>query len=265
MVVYFSATGNTEFIAKELATRLNDECVNLLDRIKAGDNTPLHSEKPFVICAPIYVCEMPRFMTKYLKKQSFEGSKDAYFVFTSGGYCGPAGVLAKKIVKAKKMNYHGYAEFQMPRNYVASDAYPMLGKEETEQRITASYGQLETVTADILNGKELTPSRHVYVFETLITVPFNPVWCKLKLKAKSFHTTDACMGCGKCAKLCPLNNVEIVDGKPVWGKQCTHCMACIANCPTGAIEYGKITQNKERYTFKKYRYVVKALNEQNEQ
>lgn len=40
MVVYFSATGNTEFIAKELATRLNDECVNLLDRIKAGDNTP---------------------------------------------------------------------------------------------------------------------------------------------------------------------------------------------------------------------------------
>lgn len=67
MVLYFSATGNTEFIAKELAERTNDECVNLLERIKSQDFSPIHSEKPFVICAPVYVCEIPRFMTQYLK------------------------------------------------------------------------------------------------------------------------------------------------------------------------------------------------------
>ena len=71
MVLYFSATGNTAFIAKELAARLNDECLNLLDRVKTQDYTPLHSEKPFVICAPVYVCEMPRFLSSYLKKQVF--------------------------------------------------------------------------------------------------------------------------------------------------------------------------------------------------
>jgi len=45
MILYFSATGNTEYIAMELAKRLDDDCINLLDRIKNKDHTVLHSEK----------------------------------------------------------------------------------------------------------------------------------------------------------------------------------------------------------------------------
>ena len=36
---------------------------------------------------------------------------------------------------------------------------------------------------------------------------------------------------------CPLNNIRLENGKPVWGKHCTHCMACICDCPKEAIEY----------------------------
>ena len=259
MVLYFSATGNTEFIAKEIAKRLDDECINLLDRFKTQDHSVLHSEKPFVICAPVYVCEMPRFMSKYLKEQTFSGSRDVYCIFTSGGYCGISGVLAKAIFKKKNMIYHGHAEFKMPRNYVASDAYDMLSKEETEERIRGSYQLLDGVAADIKSGSNLA-ARHVFLFETIITVPFNPVWCKFKLLAKDFYATQACIGCGTCVKLCPLNNIKLENKVPVWSDQCTHCMACISNCPTDAIEYGTITQKKEPYTFKKYRYIVKELS-----
>ena len=52
MVLYFSATGNTEFIAKEISRRINDDCINLLDRVKQQDLSPIHSETPFIICAP---------------------------------------------------------------------------------------------------------------------------------------------------------------------------------------------------------------------
>jgi len=258
MVLYFSATGNTEFIAKELAKRLDDECINLLDHVKTNNHVPLYSKKPFIICAPVYVCEMPRFMSKYLKEQTFSGSKDVYFVFTSGGYCGISGILAKSMFKKKQMNYHGHAEITMPRNYVANDSYPMLEKEAIEQRIQNACRQLDGIVSTIQSGGKLK-ARHVFLFETLITVPFNPVWCKYKLTAKDFYAKDSCIGCGKCAKLCPLNNIKLVDKKPVWSDQCTHCMACIGNCPVEAIEYGTITQDKEPYNFGKYRYVVDEL------
>jgi ferredoxin len=260
MVLYYSATGNTKFIAKELATLLDDECIDLLDRIKNKDYSELHSDKPFVICAPVYVCEMPRFMSAYLKKQTFSGNKDVYFVFTSGGYCGISAQLAKWMFRKKKMRYMGRAEFKMPRNYVANDSYPMLELDEIKRRITNSYNMIEPTAETIKKGGRLK-SRHIWLFETIITVPFNPVWCKYKLKAKDFYCTDDCIACGKCEKLCPLNNITIKNGKPVWGDNCTHCMACIGNCPKDVIEYGTITQSKEQYNFGKYSYIVESLKE----
>ena len=260
MVLYYSATGNTEYIAKELAKRLDDECVDLLDRIKNRDYSELHSDKPFIICAPVYVCEMPRFMSKHLKKQIFSGNKNVYFIFTSGGYCGISCQLAKWMFRKKKMQYMGRAEFKMPRNYVANDSYPMLAKEEVEERIINSHKMLNPVAETIKAGGKLK-ARHIFLFETLITLPFNPVWSKYKLRAKDFYYTDKCIGCGKCEKLCPLNNIKLEEKVPVWGDHCSHCMACIGNCPVRAIEYGNITQEKEQYNFGKYSYVTKDLED----
>ena len=56
-----------------------------------------------------------------------------------------------------------------------------------------------------------------------------------------------CTGCGACVRACMLNNVSLTDGRPVWGKNCTHCMACICGCPQKAIEYGKKSVGKPRY------------------
>ena len=260
MVLYYSATGNTEYIAKELAKRLDDECIDLLDRFKNHDYSEIHSDKPFIICAPVYVCEMPRFMSKHLKKQAFSGNKHVYFIFTSGGYCGISGQLAKWMFRKKKMKYMGRAEFKMPRNYVANDSYPMLPKEEVEERIINSHKMLNPVAETIKVGGKLK-ARHIFLFETLITLPFNPVWSKYKLLAKDFYYTDKCIGCGKCEKLCPLNNIKLEEKVPVWGNHCSHCMACIGNCPVRAIEYGTITQEKDQYNFGKYSYVTKDLQD----
>ncbi len=255
MVLYYSATGNTEFIAQEIAKGLGEECINLLDRIKNNDLSPICSDTPFVICAPVIVCEMPRFMSKFLKNLPLLGNKNVYFVFTSGGYSGISGILAKSLVKKKKMNYLGHADFVMPRNYVASDAYDMLTPDEATARIKTSFEKVKSVV-DCIKSKNKLTARHIFFFEALITVPFNPIWCKYKLTAKDFHTDNKCIGCGKCVTLCPLNNIKLEDKKPVWGNECTHCMACIGNCPTEAIEYANISQKKEKYNFGKYRHTI---------
>ena len=72
---------------------------------------------------------------------------------------------------------------------------------------------------------------------------------KCFVKADAFTASSACIGCGQCAKLCPMNNVTLKDGKPVWGRNCTHCMACICYCPVSAIEYGKKSVGQPRYHF----------------
>ena len=36
-----------------------------------------------------------------------------------------------------------------------------------------------------------------------------------------------------------MRNIVLSDGKPHWGSDCTHCMACITACPAQAIEYGR--------------------------
>ena len=257
MILYFSATGNTRFIARQLATLLDDEALDLLDRIKRGDCSPIHSEKPFVICSPTYVCEMPRFFADYLRKTPLVGSTEAYFIFTSGGYAGISGVLAKHLMRKKGLRYMGCAELTMPRNYIANDHYPELETAEIERRIRTSAEAIPSIASAIKSGEHLK-SRHVWLFEVLITLPFNPVWCHVRQGVGGFHATDKCVGCGKCARLCPLNRIEIQDGKPVWiGKSCSHCMSCIQNCPAEAIEYGEITQKKNRYRFEKYKYAAK--------
>ena len=158
------------------------------------------------------------------------------------------------------MRYLGHADFIMPRNYVASDAFSMLSKEDAEKRILEARKSIAPVAEEIRAEKSLT-ARHAALWETVVTVPFNPVWCKLVLTSKAFHIEGNCVGCGKCVKLCPLNNISLQDKKPQWGNTCTHCMACICNCPTEAIEYGKITQKKEKYNFGKYRYITEDKHE----
>ncbi len=71
----------------------------------------------------------------------------------------------------------------------------------------------------------------------------------LFVHSKKFYVTEACISCQKCVGFCPMKNIGFTGGKPVWGHNCTHCMACICRCPAEAIEYGKHSKGLPRYVF----------------
>jgi ferredoxin len=64
---------------------------------------------------------------------------------------------------------------------------------------------------------------------------------------KRFWTSERCNGCGTCAKVCPVNNIHIAEGRPAWLHRCVQCFACLQWCPTQAIEYGNSTKGRKRY------------------
>jgi ferredoxin len=46
---------------------------------------------------------------------------------------------------------------------------------------------------------------------------------------------DLCMGCGKCASVCPTHCIKMANGLPLTKpNRCLWCMACIQICPTQA-------------------------------
>lgn len=109
----------------------------------------------------------------------------------------------------------GVAEIVMPENYIAlfnapepDKAQEIIGKAETKIEKAIEY---------IKRGMRFEKPRN-NLYDRFMSACVNPIFFKFIVKADDFYATDECVGCGLCAKLCPLNNIEIVDGKPEWGK-----------------------------------------------
>lgn len=244
MILFYSGTGNSRFVAKKIASITQDECLNLFDRLKAKDTSPLTSAKPWVIVTPTYSWQIPHLVRDWLKHAKLNGSRQIYFVMTCGSDIGNAGKHAEALAKACGMQYMGCAGIVMPENYIAMFQAP----EEAQAR--AIIGNAENAircAARTISGGSALPENRIGLADRLKSGTGNSLFYSLFVKADSFRVSDACIGCGLCERNCVTGNIHLENGKPVWGKACTHCMACICSCPQEAIEYGKASVGKPRY------------------
>lgn len=245
MVLYFSGTGNSAHAARKIAESLGDEALNLFEKIRNSDHAPLHSERPWVVAAPTYAWRLPHIVENFLAKTPLNGSREIYFVLTCGGSEGNAGAYLKKLCAAKGLNYRGCFGVVMPENYVAMFPVP---DQVTAQVIVRRAGRRLDQASQLIRQGENFPEKKLSAMDRLNSSLVNQVFYPVFVHAKAFYAKDSCIACGKCAQVCPLNNIRLENGRPVWGKDCTHCMACICRCPVEAIEYGKKSAGKPRYT-----------------
>ncbi|HWQ75102.1 MAG TPA: EFR1 family ferrodoxin [Syntrophomonas sp.] len=249
MILYFSATGNSRYIAERIARETNDETVSLNLLMKENKKDDLISEtKPFVFVCPTYAWRLPRVVDDYIRKTVFKGNCKVYFVMTCGGETAGAIRHVKKLCQYKGWDLQGFAEVVMPDNYIVM--FPAIDKATAKNIIEGAKPLINRISVDIHNGNHFSILAQKGIIGWLESGLVNGMFYKLFVHAKGFHVNETkCVCCGKCAELCPLNNIAITSGKPVWGYHCTHCMACLHRCPTEAIEYKKNTQNKTRYFF----------------
>lgn len=242
MVLYFSGTGNSRYVARKIAEISDDEVISINQRLKSQDYDMVFSEKPLVFVGPIYAGRLPRVMNEYIKKVDFTGTKRTYFIGTCAQTPWVTVEYVEKLCKEKSFVLLGFNSVVMPQGYIAGGG---TQPKEVNDKILKKAEPKIVKIAEMIRDEQTLPGEQPG--KAIMSKVLNPIMYSMMISAKGFTATDKCTGCGKCEPRCPLNNVKLVDGKPAWGKECTHCMACIAGCPAEAIEYGKKTPGKPRY------------------
>ena len=250
MIMYFSGSGNCRYAAQIIAEVTGDEVLSINERIKAECTEMVRSSTPFVFVCPVYAGRLPRVVEKHIRETQFEGCKKVYFVSTC--YQTPHNMVKyiRKLCKEKGFDYYGFEAVNMPQNYIIMYTPPQ--KAEAKKIIRQATPEFKTIAETIKNGQLLTEKLHSVRFGGRVMSDFvNLIFYPLAINAKGFNATDVCVGCGECSVRCPMNNIKIIDKKPQWSNDCTHCMACIGGCPKAAIEFKKKTQGKPRYYLEK--------------
>lgn len=245
MILYFSGTGNSRYTAEYIAELTGDEAVDIGARMReAKEGGAFTSRAPFVFVCPVYGWRIPRVFEQFLRKSSFHGTREAYFVITCGSDIGNAAGHLRGFCREKGMDLKGVSPVIMPENYIAMFEAP--GKEEAEKIVDAAIPVIEGIAEKIKRGESI-PEAKIHLTDRLKSGIVNTCFYAFCVKAKGFQAEESCIGCGKCERICPLNNIRLQRSRPVWGNRCTHCMACICGCPKEAIEYKNISRGKKRY------------------
>ena len=234
MIFCFSGTGNSRYIAGRIAEAIRDEITDLNIKIKENDSSPVRTGRDVIIVAPTYAWRIPRIVSDWLSKTELIGAQRIWFVMDCGSETGNAAKYNRRLAQEKQLLYMGTAQIVMPENYIAMFNAPT--EEQAEKTVKKAEPAITEAIAHIKAGEPFSaPRSSLYD----------------RLKADAFYANSACISCGKCAEKCPLNNIILKSGRPVWGKNCTHCMSCICYCPAEAIEYGKKSTGKPRYRFER--------------
>lgn len=262
IIIYFSGTGNTELLSKEIKKRIekNNHTVELIsiedtDKLKAID----FSDKIIGFGYPVYKFTFPDNYLKIFPLLQKKCKNNKYFQFcTYARFTADCFYDFSKKIRKGKFTLIAEKSFKSPSNGISARKPENDYEYETvmffEDNITRKIDDFVTeilINADghrkIKQEKPhpLAPLRLKLVKNIEITK-----YPKLQIN------TDDCTMCGLCAKKCPDKNlvnqgdyIKIVDDK-----DCLHCLRCMHHCPSNAINFGKLTQGDNRYTIKKRNY-----------
>ena len=117
MIFCFSGTGNSRYIAKQIAETLQDQVINLNEKIKEQDTSPIQTDENVIVVVPTYAWRIPRVVSDWIWKTELTGAKRIWFVMDCGSEIGDAAKYNRRLAEKKKWQYMGTAQIAMPENY----------------------------------------------------------------------------------------------------------------------------------------------------
>jgi len=225
MLFYFTATGNSLFVAKQF-----EENPISIPQIINNSNLDFEDEKIGVVL-PVYGGEPPKIVLNFLKKATFK-TDYFYVILTYGKDDSDAPEYLANLCKEFGLHIDYIQSILMVDNYLPS--FDMLEEKAIDKKIDE---QLKAALKDVKERKKEIPeaSQEGRDFHARAAKIFadNPSI----INGEQITITKKCVGCGICARVCPVGNIYIEDGVAKRRKKetCEFCLACAHHCPNIAI------------------------------
>lgn len=260
MVFYFTATGNSLYVAKQL----DDKYISIPQAMNGDLN--FTDDKIGIVC-PIYGHEMPMMVKEFVKKATFN-TNYLYLVETYGHRHGGAIELAEKVFEEGKKHTAYSTTVSLADNFLP-------GFDMNEEREFDKQRDIENNIKEIKQDIEVKKKWHQTVTdadraihqEYLQRIKNNPN----NYGENLYFITNDCIGCGICTRVCPVGCIELKNQHAVYHLTnknsefvCNTCMACIHHCPKKAIKLNIPEKNPNaRYRNEHIRLteIVKANNQ----
>ncbi len=262
-ILYFTATGNSLYIAKALG----GELYSIPKMVK--ENKYEFTDEKIGIIFPLYAWSVPSYVVEFLKKSTFNCDY-LFAIVTYGMYS--AGVTSHILDIAKEAghNFSYINKIRMVDNYVLGFDMEKQVKNEHKKQIEQN---LKVIKSDIESSKNQikkdfflnrVATRRMVKWTTKLP---NGKTSKLDMIGNGiedrYYVDDTCTQCKTCSKVCPINNIEMnhEDGKISLNGYCMMCFACIHNCPSNAIHVkGEVSKNRFRNSNVKLVEIIEANN-----
>ena len=249
MIFYFSATGNSQYVAEKLGQGLGEQTISIAEALSEQRCRyyPAKDEK-IILVIPVYFYGLPSIVNDFLDSLQMACASllPVYAVFTCGFASGDAvQLVAQRLEKHNIGHLRQSFVVRMPDNYILLFKAPSI-KHQRKMLLRAEQ-RIEQIITAIKSPDMATQQPRSGFLSRMFTKLSYPRYLKGRSTLK-FHSLDNCIGCGLCAQVCPIHAIRMENGRPHWQiPQCVHCLACLHHCPVEAAQYGKATLNKGRY------------------